>query len=346
MLSLGWTSPVPWVTDWWMRVFHSARTVLARWTVAWLTPASRARFSLVKAPSVWMGAPSRSRFIASRSLSSVAWETGMSVVFLGPGAGDESHVGQSLVQCLAAGWRDARLAHPRCQVGFLGEPDRGVGGGDRGVAAAGGLAGSEQRGVAALLGWEVVLALGVGRVPEAVVDGAEVQVGELVAQQGDLGARVGGGCVQGRVTVDGRVDVVQSGVQARRCGSGGDDGAAAALMEEVYEAFRGGEFQLGVELCGPVGVDGRVAGGAAVGQGAAGGVFELQAQGDLGVGFLPGDDRHGAAEHGRPDVRGGYGCQAGAHVRPHMFRRTMSIITGQEPDAEIALGLQLKHAAR
>jgi len=35
-----------------------------------------------------------------------------------------------------------------------------------------------------------------------------------------------------------------------------------------------------------------------------------------------------------------------AHVRPHMFRRTMSIITGQEPDAEIALGLQLKHAAR
>jgi hypothetical protein len=33
-------------------------------------------------------------------------------------------------------------------------------------------------------------------------------------------------------------------------------------------------------------------------------------------------------------------------VRPHMFRRTMSIITGQEPDSEIALGLQLKHAAR
>jgi hypothetical protein len=33
-------------------------------------------------------------------------------------------------------------------------------------------------------------------------------------------------------------------------------------------------------------------------------------------------------------------------VRPHMFRKTMSIITGQEPDSEIALGLQLKHAAR
>lgn len=35
-----------------------------------------------------------------------------------------------------------------------------------------------------------------------------------------------------------------------------------------------------------------------------------------------------------------------AHVAPHMFRKTMSIITGQEPDGEIALGLQLKHAAR
>jgi hypothetical protein len=35
-----------------------------------------------------------------------------------------------------------------------------------------------------------------------------------------------------------------------------------------------------------------------------------------------------------------------ARVRPHMFRKTMSIITGQESDSEIALGLQLKHAAR
>jgi integrase len=35
-----------------------------------------------------------------------------------------------------------------------------------------------------------------------------------------------------------------------------------------------------------------------------------------------------------------------AHVRPHMFRKTMSLIAGREPDAEIALGLQLKHAAR
>ncbi|MFI0107891.1 hypothetical protein ACH4NW_05910 [Streptomyces globisporus] len=35
-----------------------------------------------------------------------------------------------------------------------------------------------------------------------------------------------------------------------------------------------------------------------------------------------------------------------AHVRPHMFRRTMSIIASQQPDGEIALGIQLKHAAR
>jgi integrase len=35
-----------------------------------------------------------------------------------------------------------------------------------------------------------------------------------------------------------------------------------------------------------------------------------------------------------------------ARVRPHMFRRTMAILTGAEPDAEIALGMQLKHAAR
>ncbi|MFJ1757686.1 hypothetical protein [Kitasatospora sp. NPDC088134] len=37
---------------------------------------------------------------------------------------------------------------------------------------------------------------------------------------------------------------------------------------------------------------------------------------------------------------------APAAVRPHMLRKTMAVITGQEPDAEIALGLQLKHAAR
>jgi hypothetical protein len=35
-----------------------------------------------------------------------------------------------------------------------------------------------------------------------------------------------------------------------------------------------------------------------------------------------------------------------ARVRPHMFRKTMSAIASQEPDGEIALGIQLKHAAR
>lgn len=34
------------------------------------------------------------------------------------------------------------------------------------------------------------------------------------------------------------------------------------------------------------------------------------------------------------------------HLAPHMFRRTMAIITAQQPDGEIALGVQLKHAAR
>ncbi|MFD0068356.1 hypothetical protein [Streptomyces sp. NPDC056690] len=32
------------------------------------------------------------------------------------------------------------------------------------------------------------------------------------------------------------------------------------------------------------------------------------------------------------------------HVAPHMFRMTMAMLTATEPSAEIALGLQLKHA--
>ncbi|MEU2354898.1 hypothetical protein ABZ599_18345 [Streptomyces misionensis] len=35
-----------------------------------------------------------------------------------------------------------------------------------------------------------------------------------------------------------------------------------------------------------------------------------------------------------------------SHVRSHMFRKTMAQLAGREPDSEIALGLQLKHAAR
>lgn len=34
-----------------------------------------------------------------------------------------------------------------------------------------------------------------------------------------------------------------------------------------------------------------------------------------------------------------------SHLAPHMFRRTMAIITGQQPDGEIALGITLKHTA-
>jgi integrase len=33
------------------------------------------------------------------------------------------------------------------------------------------------------------------------------------------------------------------------------------------------------------------------------------------------------------------------HIAPHQFRKTMSILVSNEPGAEIALGLQLKHAA-
>lgn len=35
-----------------------------------------------------------------------------------------------------------------------------------------------------------------------------------------------------------------------------------------------------------------------------------------------------------------------ARVRPHQFRKTMSVICSREPDGEIALGIQLKRAAR
>ena len=35
----------------------------------------------------------------------------------------------------------------------------------------------------------------------------------------------------------------------------------------------------------------------------------------------------------------------GRHMRPHMFRRTMAMLTDQFPGSEIALGIQLKHIA-
>lgn len=128
----------------------------------------------------------------------------MSASLLVPGAGDALDVGESLLQGFFARRGQAGLAEHRGQVGFFGEPGRSVGGGgDDGVAAAGGVAGADERGLAALAGREGVLAFGLGGVPEAVVDGAEVQVGELVADQGDLGSLVGVLGVEGRGAVEG-----------------------------------------------------------------------------------------------------------------------------------------------
>ena len=142
----------------------------------------------------------------------------MSVSLLVPGAGDALDVGEPLLQGLLAGRGQAGLAEHGGQVGFFGEPGRGVGGGDGGVAAAGGVEGADERGLAALAGREGVLAFGLGGVPQAVVDGAEVQAGELVAEQGDLGSLIGVLGVQGRGAAEGCVDVVEPGVQACRAG--------------------------------------------------------------------------------------------------------------------------------
>ncbi|MEU7875791.1 hypothetical protein [Dactylosporangium sp. NPDC049140] len=87
--------------------------------------------------------------------------------------------------------------------------------------------------------------------------------------------------------------------------------AVAPAVEEVDELGGGGQFELVVELFEPGGVGPVVAGGDPVGHRPAGGVFELQAQGDLGVGFLAGDDRHRHAEHVRADQPGRDGLQAG-----------------------------------
>ncbi|HEY5990639.1 MAG TPA: hypothetical protein VIV12_30235, partial [Streptosporangiaceae bacterium] len=154
----------------------------------------------------------------------------------------------------------------RGQVGFFGEPGRGVGGGDGGVAAAGGVAGADERGLAALGGREGVLAFGLGGVPQAVVDGAEVQVGELIAEQGDLGSLVGSVRVQGRGAVEGCVDVVQSGVQAGRAGAGRDGVAAATGVQEICQAPGGGQFELAAEFLRPGSVGGCVSGCGGVGQ--------------------------------------------------------------------------------
>ncbi|MFD9685136.1 hypothetical protein ACFXPX_04600 [Kitasatospora sp. NPDC059146] len=68
---------------------------------------------------------------------------------------------------------------------------------------------------------------------------------------------------------------------------------------------------------------------------------------DVAKGFIPRDDiDHFIKTVNATAARTGLEPIPEALVRPHMFRRTMSVITRQEPDGEIANGLQLKHAAR
>ncbi|TQK42332.1 hypothetical protein FBY35_3715 [Streptomyces sp. SLBN-118] len=92
---------------------------------------------------------------------------------------------------LAAGRGQAPVFEGGHQVVFLSNPDRGVGRGDGGVAATGGLAGPDQRGLASLVIGQAALAFGGLWLPQAVVEGAQAQVGELLAQQGTYGALVG-----------------------------------------------------------------------------------------------------------------------------------------------------------
>ncbi|MFI9247940.1 hypothetical protein ACIGXF_36465 [Streptomyces sp. NPDC053086] len=63
--------------------------------------------------------------------------------------------------------------------------------GDHGVAAAVGLAGADQRSRAALIGGQFVLAFGLRGVEHAVVDGSQVEVGELGGEQRCLGLFIG-----------------------------------------------------------------------------------------------------------------------------------------------------------
>jgi hypothetical protein len=70
----------------------------------------------------------------------------------------------------------------------------------------------------------------------------EVQVGELVAEQGDLGSLVGVLGVQGRGGAEGRVGFVQSGVQAGRAGADCDGVAVTAGVQEIGQAPGRPEF--------------------------------------------------------------------------------------------------------
>ncbi len=149
---------------------------LSRWTVAWLTLASRARFSLVGAPSVCTGSPAGRRAMASRR-SGVLFH----LVELCGRRTDFREPGQHLLAL--------RLGQLPLRQRCLAAPIR-----------------------------ELVPALGRRRVPQAVVGRAEVEVGELVPQQGDLQAVVGD--LGAKRLVHGVVDLVESGVEA--CGAGAD----------------------------------------------------------------------------------------------------------------------------
>ncbi|MFB7507592.1 hypothetical protein, partial [Streptomyces broussonetiae] len=101
------------------------------------------------------------------------------------------------------------------------------------VTASGRQAGSRQRGLPALIGPELVPALGRGGVPQAVVDRAEVQVDEFVPKQGELQAFVGEPGRKCRTLLDDVVDFVEPGVETRGTGtdSGGPTGPAG--LEQV-----------------------------------------------------------------------------------------------------------------
>lgn len=184
--------------------------------------------------------------------------------------GDALDVGEAGEDGLAAGRSQALVFEGGYQVVFLSNPDRGVGRGDGGVAATGGLAGPDQWGLASLVIGQAALAFGGLWLLQAVVEGAQAQVGELVAQQGLCGALVGVVGLRSAVGSEGVKDVVESVVQA--AGADRHGLAASAVVQECGELSGGCPLELIVELFGPGGVRLSVAVGGAVGQGPAGGV--------------------------------------------------------------------------
>ncbi|MEU0936319.1 hypothetical protein [Embleya sp. NPDC005971] len=159
------------------------------------------------------------------------------------------------------------------------------------------------------------MAFGLFGVEQAVVEGAPVPVRERVTQQADDGVRVGDVASQGPAGwggwgVEEGVHPIQALVAAVGSGTGRDGTARDTGGEELGQAAGRGVGEVVVELAGPRRIRLGVA-VEAVGQGAVGGVFELQAQGDFGVGFARGEHAHGAAEHVRPHRGHRDGFEAG-----------------------------------